>query len=489
MANDGDDISLAALEYARYGWQVVPIKPRDKRPFLDDWPARATSDAAVVVEFWEQTPEANVGILLGERSGIIDFEGDGPDAEKTLLAVFGGEPPITPTYKSSRGKHRLFHFRDDLPGQGKNHFKVGDLEIRTGYGGMAAQSVFPPSHHPDGGRYEWLVPPTDCPPAVISDAVQAWLWNWFDEPTEALQENKRARRDWEKVAAGTVEGERNETLASFAGKLFSDLADPFDNGAVGRLFRLMQAWNERNRPPMPDDEVKKTFESILSRHRQKTASLNANEHFEKDKPTTAPDDWRLEIVESRPRKYRLYSPLWAEQTLHGYIEIHSGHLQWPAKIRQEALEQADVWIDPTRFDRRWLGGKGVESLGRQLVQSAEHIAAGPEERRDVVVAEAVLQCLEHARVAVDNNGPDHRGRPVRMEDGAIWFQVGAVLEDVGYTLSKIKHGEVVEVLKNAGARNDVVWLGGRSKRFKVLDREGLRSLRMAAEIAEHVEKT
>jgi len=483
------EILDSALEYAEFGWQVVPIKPRDKRPIFDDWPQKATSDADAIAAHWAETPGANVGILLGERSGIIDFEGDGPDAEKTLLAIFGNEPPVTPTYKSSRGKHRLFFFRADLPGQGKNHFKVGDLEIRTGYGGKAAQSVFPPSIHPDGGRYEWLVSPSECPPAVIGDAVQAWLWNYFDEPTAALDINKRASKDWHRIAEGIVEGERNDTLASFAGKLFADLADPFDNGAVGRLYQLMQAWNERNRPPLPDAEVKRTFESILSRHRQKTTSLNANEHFEKDKPATAPDDWKLEIVESRPRKYRLYSPLWAEATQGGYITLSVDQFMVASRVRRESLEQADVWVEPSRFDRRWMGGKGVDSLARQLVQSATHVAAEPEERRDVVVAESLLWCLERARVAVGENDPDPSGRPIRMSDGSVWFQVGAVLEDVGYTLSKIKHGEIVDVLRSAGATTKQTRVGSAVKRFKVIDRMGLRNLREAAEVMQEVEKT
>jgi hypothetical protein len=34
-----------------------------------------------------------------------------------------------------------------------------DLEIRIG--GRAAQSVLPPSRHPDGVAYEWIVSPAD----------------------------------------------------------------------------------------------------------------------------------------------------------------------------------------------------------------------------------------------------------------------------------------------------------------------------------------
>jgi hypothetical protein len=40
-----------------------------------------------------------------------------------------------------------------------------DLEIRIG--GRAAQSVLPPSIHPDGSRYEWIVSPRDVAVAAF----------------------------------------------------------------------------------------------------------------------------------------------------------------------------------------------------------------------------------------------------------------------------------------------------------------------------------
>lgn len=498
MAVDSDLILSAALEYASYGWRVVPLHEvldsgacsckkggectsTGKHPRLAGWEKSASCDEDTINGWWVEWPYANVGIRLGASSGIIDFEGDGPDAEKTLTKMFGELVPATPTFVSSRGKHRLFKYRDDLPGQGKNGFKVGDLEIRTGYGDLASQSVFPPSQHPSGAKYKWLLTPSECPVAEIPNAVQAWLWNYFGDDVNSLGTNTRNKKDWKKIQSGVAEGGRNEALAAFAGKLIADMGDPFDNGACGRQLDLLLAWNDRNKPPMDHEEVSSTFNSILARHRQQLASSTANNHFEKDRPASAPSDWRLEIIESQPRKYRLYAPLWANKTRGGYIDIEGEGIMSPAKIRHAAMAQADVWVDSNRFDKHWLGAKGIPSLGKQLTDTAAVLPAEPEERRDVVVAEMVLSCLERARVAVDDAGPDHRGRPVRMADGAIWFQVSAILEDVGYTLAKIKQAEIVECLKNIGATTKAARVGGSIRRFKVIDRISMRNLTVLAQ--------
>ena len=469
----------AALEYAGYGWRVVPVQPRGKLPIAGKgWQDKATTDAETINAWWEKTPDANVGVRLGELSGIIDFEGDGPEAEETFRKMFGDEPPVAPTYQSSRGKHRIFAYRDDLPGRGKNHFKVGDLEIRTGYGGNAAQSVFPPSEHASGVRYEWLVSPAECPPAQISDAVQAWLWNFFDEPTAALETNNRSKKDWKKISQGVSEGNRNEACASYSGLLIAVLSDPFNNSLVQTQFNSLLIWNRQNNPPLPDDEVKRTFESILTRHRQQFTSTCANEHFEREKPLQAPPDWKLEIIESRPRKYRLYSPLWAAKTENGFIELCVDEMMSGHAIRKAALEQSDVWISRKSFDPRWEGAKGVDSLAEQLVATAEHVAAEPEEKRDVMVAEAVLHYLERANIAGDDaQWPGPGGRPTRLHDGSVWFQVSPLLNDIGNSPSKYKLQEIVDVLKRAGAANKTMRAdGGPSRRYKVLDKIGMRTV-------------
>jgi hypothetical protein len=54
---------------------------------------------------------------------------------------------------------------DELPA--KAFIKTrGGVEIRLG--GRAAQSVLPPSVHPSGRQYAWLVSPQRCGPALLT---------------------------------------------------------------------------------------------------------------------------------------------------------------------------------------------------------------------------------------------------------------------------------------------------------------------------------
>jgi hypothetical protein len=110
-----------------------------------------------------------IGVLL-RASGLIDLDADSDEAEQAIQRLFGGQVPQTPTYRSARGLHRLFEWRDGWGSlASKAKVMAGPIEIR-GIGERAAQSVFPPS----GGR-EWVVSPADCPLAVLSDEVVAEL--------------------------------------------------------------------------------------------------------------------------------------------------------------------------------------------------------------------------------------------------------------------------------------------------------------------------
>lgn len=153
-----------ALRYASLGWLVIPVT--GKRPTLNDWPSRASSDQATVAKMFATTAHDGVGVALGQRSGLIDFDCDSSEAEESLQKLFDGNVPQTPKFQSARGEHRLFKWCPDLP-RGSIKLMIDGLEIRTGDGAKGAQSVFPPS-----GSRKWIVWPEDCnlaevPPIVI----------------------------------------------------------------------------------------------------------------------------------------------------------------------------------------------------------------------------------------------------------------------------------------------------------------------------------
>jgi hypothetical protein len=148
------DRHLIAL--AEIGCRFVRLAHREKRPLGGGWQHRATGDLAEVAR-WGRS---NVGLLLGPDSGVVDVEFDTP-AGLEQLAAFGCTDTPTPTWRSARGEHRLFRWEPWMPAVAVVH--ADDLEVRIG--GRAAQSVLPPSVHPDGSRYEWIVSPADCPVA------------------------------------------------------------------------------------------------------------------------------------------------------------------------------------------------------------------------------------------------------------------------------------------------------------------------------------
>lgn len=139
---------------AAAGCRFVRVARRAKRPVGTGWQHRGTTSPDDVAR-WLAAGD-NVGLLLGPDSGVVDVEYD-DDAGRGQLSDFGILDIPTPTWRSSRGEHRLFRWEPWMPPTAV--LKTGWLELRLG--GRAAQSVLPPSRHPDGVAYEWIVSPCD----------------------------------------------------------------------------------------------------------------------------------------------------------------------------------------------------------------------------------------------------------------------------------------------------------------------------------------
>lgn len=151
-------MSLDLCQLADLGCRFVRLARHEKRPVGAAWQTKATGDLKAV-DAWLAAGH-NVGLLLGPASGVVDVEYDTPEGREQL-AAFGVLDIQTPTWRSARGEHRLFKWEPWMPA--KAALKVEDIEIRLG--GKAAQSVLPPSRHPDGGQYAWVVRPIDVPVA------------------------------------------------------------------------------------------------------------------------------------------------------------------------------------------------------------------------------------------------------------------------------------------------------------------------------------
>lgn len=143
---------MPALELICHGLNIHPLKPRDKAPLLKGWQRQATTDAAVIGQWAEDYPNANIGIVPGEASGVIVMDCDlrhGADASLERLKRGHGELPLTWSVVTPNGWH--FYFKH--PGgelRSYNSLAPG-IEIKS----EGSNVVGPGSLHPSGLSYRW----------------------------------------------------------------------------------------------------------------------------------------------------------------------------------------------------------------------------------------------------------------------------------------------------------------------------------------------
>jgi hypothetical protein len=141
----------AALGYSRRGWPVLPVRAGGKDPLTRHGVKDASIDPRTVARWWRRWPSANVAIACG-LPGPQVLDVDDVEAGAGALAATEGAPEVA----TAKGRHRY------LAGQARRTIDLGFGELR-GRGGYV---VAPPSIHPSGREYVWLVEPRGPLPAV-----------------------------------------------------------------------------------------------------------------------------------------------------------------------------------------------------------------------------------------------------------------------------------------------------------------------------------
>lgn len=232
----------AAIEYAKKGFAVFPLKYRDKVPLTRNGCKDATTDAAQIKAWWQKYPNANIGLATGSVSQnvfVIDLDIDedrGIDGYHSLedWQREHGDFPETWTAITGRGGYHLYYRGN---GKIKNRAGIIDgVDIR-GNGGYV---VAPPSIHKNGNRYEWEYSPDEFEIAKADNNVEYFL----------------SHDDQKQGAAFTMPnivaaGQRNQMLFRFACMMQA-------KGASDQsVFAATMAENESScSPPLTEQEVK-----------------------------------------------------------------------------------------------------------------------------------------------------------------------------------------------------------------------------------------
>jgi hypothetical protein len=233
-----------ARGYARFGWQSFPCLPKDKKPMVR-WADVATTEDNMLAGWWDTTPDANIGIACGKRSGVVVLDVDaghgGYESMADLVEKYG-KLPDTPVSKTGSGGEHIF-------------FKHPGVEIRNSAGklgqgldirGDGGYVVAPPSLHPNGNRYEWVVKPSQT---ALADMPE-WMIN-------LLREREALNHQQVNTNKAVVSGERNNALAQLAGSMRrKGLSEEAIKAA------LLVFNREKCSPPLPEDEVSLIAHSI-----------------------------------------------------------------------------------------------------------------------------------------------------------------------------------------------------------------------------------
>ena len=162
-------VTLAdALSCSALGWSVIPLKMATKRPAVR-WKGFQTirPDDKQLRKWFDYGHDYGLAVIFSDGLASRDFDDletyqrwsvEHPDLAKML-----------PTAETRRGRHVYCRFAaDDVAafrrligkpnGIGAIHCDGGELRI-----GVGCYSVIPPSQHPSGFVYRWLVSPFDRP--------------------------------------------------------------------------------------------------------------------------------------------------------------------------------------------------------------------------------------------------------------------------------------------------------------------------------------
>lgn len=150
-------LAASAAWYAEHGIACFPLKPGEKMPATRNGFKDATTDLEQVRAWWDQLPQANIGLPTGISFDVVDV--DGPVGYMSL-ATFG-KPARLATVMTPRGLH---FYLPPVAGRGNR----AALQPGIDYRGQGGYVVAPPSRRLDGALYLWMGQPSFMVQAVAA---------------------------------------------------------------------------------------------------------------------------------------------------------------------------------------------------------------------------------------------------------------------------------------------------------------------------------
>ena len=162
-----------ALGYGRLGWRVFPVLTGDKRPIYRGWQTDATTDEAMIRQYFTADPTRNIGVVCGEKFDAWDIEIEHVPSLTAFMVANGHRMPESPIASTGRGGLHIL-----TKPTGVNHTRqlhldgthIGELKSTGGF------IVIAPSR--TVGQYRWVWAPS----VMGVQAAPQWLLDLLERP-------------------------------------------------------------------------------------------------------------------------------------------------------------------------------------------------------------------------------------------------------------------------------------------------------------------
>ncbi len=246
--------------YLEVGFSVIPLKPQGKEPLIPWKDFQSRKPTTEEIQSWfDRWPDANIGIVTGEISGIIVLDIDG---SKGFQSLAGKDFPSTWVSKTGNGEHRFFLHPGGRVQNFTRFFDGVDLRADGGY------VVAVPSVHPNGNKYNWRMGPNhgiqiaSCP-TLLLDGIQNPSGSKSTTGKTSESFRKVLPNDpWAKFLSGVKEGKRHDTALKLAGRYIGK--------GLGQeeAELILSGFGERCNPPLELSEISRIVADIHARESQ-----------------------------------------------------------------------------------------------------------------------------------------------------------------------------------------------------------------------------
>jgi hypothetical protein len=241
----------AALMLASRGLRVFPLIPGGKKPAIDDFPNRASTDAGVILKWWTDRPDCNIGV---STTGFVVADVDAKHGRPGIasFASVGGHYDTLVVKTPTGGYHCYFNGPDSklavdvMPG----------LDIRSHHGYVVGPGSVTSARYEDcvDGTYELVNDAVLAEvPLILSTLLEPPIRRVRHDDVELDKEVAISNAAvWLQNAEPAISGQGgNDSTYRVCAKLVRDFA--LSQETAYQL--LLNHWNHRCVPPWPNGEL------------------------------------------------------------------------------------------------------------------------------------------------------------------------------------------------------------------------------------------